>query len=83
MPNGTIPKTTPAVEHKTATRILEFAKEGGAVGREYRVQSGLKKRHFPRTVNHAQNMYHLGVDVINKAIRSYDELPNRWIAKLR
>ena len=53
------------------------------MGREYRVQSGLKKRHFPRTVNHAQNMYHLGVDVINKAIRSYDELPNRWIAKLR
>ena len=53
------------------------------MGREYRVQSGLKKRHFPRTVNQAQNMYHLGVDVINKAIRSYDELPNRWIAKLR
>lgn len=77
--SGPIPKTTCTVEHKTAPRILEFTKGGG----EYVVQSGLKKRHFPRTVNYARNMDHLGADVINKAILSYDELPNRWIAKLR
>ncbi len=41
MPNGTIPKTTPAVGHKTALRILEFAKRG-AVVREYRVDSGIR-----------------------------------------